>query len=86
MARLRKTGDDVGERDRLIMAVAEVGGEILQRKGGELAEVVWELGGELLAPHIDKERFFWETAQDRPVCTVGTDRQGRRAGRCWSRR
>ena len=36
--------------------VAKVGAEILQREGGDLAKVVWGLGGKLLAPYIDAER------------------------------
>ena len=43
--------------------VANVGGKILQREGGDLAKVVWGLGGKLLAVHIDAERvtiFFGE--------------------------
>ena len=38
-------------------------GRILQQEEGGLAKVVWGLGGEVLAPHIDVERvtrFFEE--------------------------
>ena len=40
-----------------------MGEEVLLRKGGDVGKVVWALGGELLAPHIDVERvknFFGE--------------------------
>ena len=36
--------------------VANVGGKILQREGGDLAKVVWGLGGIFLAPHIEVGR------------------------------
>ena len=40
------------------------GGKMLRRKGGGEGKVVWGLGGELLAPHIDVGRatdFFTGT-------------------------
>ena len=43
--------------------MARLGGEMLPRKGGDVGNVVWAFGGELLAPHIDVERgknFFGE--------------------------
>ena len=63
MGCLGKTGKDAVEKDRLLGVVARLGKEMLLRKGGDVGKVVWALGGELLAPHIDVKRvkkFFGE--------------------------
>ena len=65
IARLEEMRDNTEERDRLVRKVANVGGEILQREseGGDLAMVVWGLGGKLLALHKEVAwvtRFFEE--------------------------
>ena len=56
IGRLGKTGEDAVERDRLLRVVTRLREWMLLRKGGDLGEVVWALGKELLAPHIDVER------------------------------
>ena len=50
MARLGVTGNDAKDRHRLFRMVANVGGTILQREGGDLAKVLWGLGGNYWHP------------------------------------
>ena len=84
---MRRTGRETGERDRLVRVVAEAGVKLLQREGGDVAKVVWGLGGELLAPHIDVERVtrFFGEPQHRPIRMNRIDCEGGRAGGCRSR-
>ena len=53
MGRPRNTGIDADERKRMLQVVARLVEEMLLRKGGDVGKVVWALGGELLAPHIE---------------------------------
>ena len=49
-------GEDADKKDRLSGVVTRLGEEMPLRKGRNVGKVVWALGGELLAPHIDVER------------------------------
>lgn len=51
-----KTGDDAEERDPLLGVVANAGWTIRLRSKGDVAKMVWGLGGELLAPHMDADQ------------------------------
>ena len=52
LGRLRRTGGKVGERDRLVRVVAEARGKVWQRERGDLANVVWGLGGNCCLPML----------------------------------
>ena len=81
-------GEDADERDRLSGVVTRLGEEMPLRKGRNVGKVVWALGGELLAPHIDVERvkIFLGNNTRSTVRKTGTDSEGRRAGGCGTRR
>ena len=51
-----ETGENVDKWDRLIVVVKNVGGKIIQREGGDLARVVWGLGGTVPSTCIDAKR------------------------------